>query len=494
MIEQSRGNAKRPMVSLLTTGLIEKIVEEAKDALEQTGVLMRDDEGLELLGNGGARIDKVRRMAFIPRRLVEASLKTVPASVKFYDRNGKLHATLEGTNSYYNPGTSAKKVWDSDIGQMRDPVTKDQIELVKVTDALDNIKIQSANYYPVDVPVEIAGHFRHFLCMRYGTKPFWGSMTTKGGVQVTKDMQVAIRGSEQALREKPLHVFPICPVSPLTWGTESYYFLTRLAKIGIPVLVTPVTAMGATAPITIVGDVIQHTAENLSGVVMAQLVNPGAPVIFGGAPTAFDMRYGTTPLGAVETMMLNIGLDQVGKYLKMPTEGYIGASDAKRPDSQSGLEAGIGLVLGALAGANLITGVGMLDLETTTSLEKLVIDNEICGMAYRLVRGVTPRGKRLAEDLFTEGVFEGKHFLTSPTTLKWFKEEISYPGPVISREDDQVWMKKGATTAEQRAKEVVKKILATHEPEPLDKDIDRELVHIMTKEAEKYGMSKLPLP
>ena len=100
----------------------------------------------------------------------------------------------------------------------------------------------------------------------------------------------------------------------------------------------------------------------------------------------------------------------------------------------------------------------------------------------------------MAEDLLTEGLYEGKHFLLSSATMKWFKEEHYYPGPVINREVEEVWEERGSTTAEQRAKEEVKRILAIHEPEPLDKDIDRELVRIMTKNAEKYGMSKLPLP
>jgi len=153
----------------------------------------------------------------------------------------------------------------------------------------------------------------------------------------------------------------------------------------------------------------------------------------------------------------------------------------------------MGIILASLSQANIISGAGMLNFETAQSLEKLVIDNEICGMARRLVRGITPRGERLAEDLFTEGLYEGDHFLLSPTTMKWFREEFFYPGPVISREKDQVWMEKGATTAEQRAKEEVKRILATHQPEPLDEDIDRELIRIMTKAARKYGMDKPPL-
>ncbi|GAJ04618.1 unnamed protein product, partial [marine sediment metagenome] len=237
--------------------------------------------------------------------------------------------------------------------------------------------------------------------------------------------------------------------------------LMRGAESGIPTVLIPMPLAGATAPITLGGTVVQHTAENLSGVVISQLTNRGAPIIWGASPVAFDMHWGTTPLAAIETTMMNMACSQVGKYLGMPTELTV-SSDAKCPDSQAGPEMGMGIILSSLSGANLISGIGLLNFEKAQSLERLVIDSETCGMARRLVQGITPRGERLAEDLFTDGLYEGKHFLLSPTTMKWFREEFFYPGPVISREDDQTWMEKGATTAEQRAKEEVKRILMTH--------------------------------
>jgi len=487
-------NTKRPLVSLLSTEFIERIIEEAKDVLEKTGVWVENKEGLELLGNGGARIDREKEKAFIPKRLVEESLKSVPSSITLYDRNGNPHMNLEGNNSYFDPGTAAPKVWDSDLNVIREPITQDHINYVKLVDALDNIDQLSAAIIPTDIPKEIGGQYRLFLCLRYSTKSIFGGTFHKDGFQVEKDLLVAIRGSEKALREKPLLLIGACPSPPLKWSDLTCHDLIRGAQNWIPPILISMPLTGSTAPITIGGSLVQHTAESLSGVVIGQLACQGSPIIWGGSPAAFDMRFGTTPMGAIETMMIDMAYNEIGKYLGIPTQAYMGLSDAKRPDSQAGLESGIGTVLAALAGINIITGAGMLNFETTQSLEKLVIDNEICGMARRLVQGITPRGERLAEDLFTEGLYEGKHFLLSPTTMKWFRQEFFYPGPVISREDDQTWMEKGATTAEQRAKEEVKRILATHEPEPLDKDVDRELLRIMTKDAEKYGMSKLPLP
>ncbi|HUV45739.1 MAG TPA: trimethylamine methyltransferase family protein [Dehalococcoidia bacterium] len=485
-------NALRPRINLLSKELIERIIEEAKDVLEKVGVWVESEEALELLGNGGARIDKGKKRAFIPRNLVEESLKSVPSSVKFYDRNGNFAMDLSGDNFYFNSCTT-NYIWDSALNKIREIESGDLIDIIRLIDALENLDGQ----YPgeaTDFPRQVWDLTKLFFSLKYSIKPIMSSLYSKENFQQYKEMLVAVRGSEQALREKPLSNLPICPSPPLRWSDLVCSCTMRGAESGIPVLLMAMPMTGATAPITMAGTIVQHVAENLSGVVIAQLANKGAPIIWSGCPAAFDMRFGTTPYGSIESKMIFVGYSEVGKYLGIPTNGVIAESDAKRHDSQMGLECTMGTTLAALSGINLISGVGTLNFTTGQSLESLVIGNEICGYVRRLIKGITPRGERLAEDLFTEGLENGKHFLLSPNTLKWFKEEYYYPGPVIDRQFEEVWVENGSTTAEQRAKEEAQRILATHQPEPLDKDIDRELVRIMTKEAEKYGMSKLPLP
>jgi len=483
-------NTKRPLVSLLSTEFIERIIEEAKDVLEKVGVWVENEEALELLGNGGARIDRGEKRAFIPKRLVEESLKSVPSSIKLYDRNGSLDMDSEG-NDFYANGMPTPTVWDSELNQFRKSLTEDAINHIKLVDALDNIDGQLP-FFGTELPEEVWDCHKVVLSLRYSTKSIEACLYAKESFEVFKDSLVAIRGSEQALHEKPLLMLSVCPSPPLKWSDLVCHALIRGAENWIPAILIPMPLSGATAPVTIGGCVVQHAAENLTGVVISQLTNRGLPIIWGASPVVFDMHWGTTPLGALETAMMNIACSEVGQYLGMPTGVTVGC-DAKRPDSQAGLEMGMGTILASLSGANVISGQGMLNFENTQSLEKMVIDNEICGMAHRLVRGITPRGEHMAEDLFTKGLYEGDHFLLSPVTLKWFREEFFYPGPVISREKDEVWIKKEATTAEQRAKEEVKRILATHQPEPLDKDVDRELIRIMTKVAAKYGMDNPPL-
>ena len=154
---------------------------------------------------------------------------------------------------------------------------------------------------------------------------------------------------------------------------------------------TPPVGVGSLA-----GAVVQHAAECLSGITIHQLANPGAPVVWGGAPAIFDMRTGTNPMGAVETAMIDAAYTQIGKFLGLPTHTYLIGGDAKTVDAQAGMESGMAAVIGVLAGINMISGAGMLDFLASMSIEKLVLDAEAIGYAHRLSRGIDPRGETLA--------------------------------------------------------------------------------------------------
>jgi len=190
-------------------------------------------------------------------------------------------------------------------------------------------------------------------------------------------------------------------------------------------------------------------------------------------------------------MMIDSAYARVGKYLGLPTHAYMGLSDSKLLDSQAGLETGIGAVLAALSGINVISGPGMLDFESCQSLEKLVIDNEICGMALRLVKGIEIRDGGLSEDLYGD-IYDGEHFLTSPNTLKWLRDEFYFPSEVIDRANYQTWLATDGKSAGERAHDKVKQILQKEAPPVLDDAFVNELDQVMLSDARKYGMEKLP--
>jgi len=487
-------NSISPTTILLTDQLIKKVIDEAKEILEKVGVQIHAQEGLELLANAGARVDQKKQQAFIPGKLVDDSLSSVPSSFKLYDRNGQQKVVLGDDNVYFQPTSSNIKVWDSEKEQNRDPMVQDLIEFVRVVDALDYLPIQTTNYYPVDIPKEIASIYRNFICLKTSAKPLFASVmpTPMENVETMIQFVMAIRGTKEALEKKPLILCPVPIKSPLTWFGANYHMLTQYARNMIPIMICTAPAIGVSGPVSILGVVTQQIAEFFSGVVITQLTQPGAPVMAGNYAEFFDMRLGTTCMGTIENYMADMACAEVAYQLDIPSHVFMGCSDAKRPDFQAGLESGIGLILGALGRANIVHSAGGLNDIITTSLEKLVIDNEICGMAYRLLKGITPRGERLAEDLFTEGIFNGDHFLTSPNTTKWFKKEAYYPGKTINRESIESWQEAGSTSAEQRAREEVKRILTTHNPKPLDSTIDKELIDIMTRYAKQNGTDELP--
>jgi trimethylamine--corrinoid protein Co-methyltransferase len=225
--------------------------------------------------------------------------------------------------------------------------------------------------------------------------------------------------------------------------------------------------------------------------VISQLTEPGAPALYGGSPAMFDIRYETTPMGATETMMLECAYAEIGKFLGLPTQAYMALSDAKLLDAQCGLETSMGATLAALTGINSISGPGMLDFESCFSLEKLVVDNEICGMAHRIIRGIEPREDFPALPRFEE-LLQEKHLLISDHTRAHLRAEHRFPGPTIDRANRSRWEEEGHRSLGARAHDEVERHLATWEPPPLAEDVQAALTDRMTAAARAHGMSELP--
>jgi trimethylamine--corrinoid protein Co-methyltransferase len=490
MKEDTMLETRRPKLDLLSRPFLDQIVSEAVDVLEKTGVLIENDDALRLLADAGCPC-RGRIVSFKPN-LVEASLKTVPHAIHMYDRGGALAMALEGDAIHFDPGSGALKFLDPETQEERKPVTRDLVRYAILTDALPNIAAQSTEMISMDVPEAMQDRYRLYIGLRFCTKPIVTGTFAVESFKIMKDMLVAVRGSERALREKPLAIFDCCPSPPLKWSNLTCQNLIDAARAGIPAALISMPLTGATSPVTLAGALVQLTAENLSGIVIHQLTHPGAPIIFGGSPAAFDMRTGTPPMGAVETMMINAAHIQVGKHLGLPTHSYMGLSDAKIVDGQAGLETGMGALVAALAGANVISGPGMLDFESCQSLEKLVLDNEICGMALRMVRGIEARGDRLAGDLY-EDIYAGDHFLTSAETLRWFRKEVYTPGPVIERDAYDTWVHRGKMSAWDRARLEVTRILSSHAVEPLPDGALTALMDVVNADARRMGIDLPPL-
>jgi len=481
----------RPTVRFLGDELVRNIVAEARSVLCTLGVEIHNNGILSMLSDHGARVDAEKSRAFFTHDVIDNALEAAPGRFHLYDVLGRETHDCSGDNVYFTPGSVAITILDGNTNKTRTPTTQDYINYVKVVSQLDNIASQSTALVPGDVHPNISDSYRLYLSLMFCDKPVVTGAFTVDSFNVMKDLQLAVRGTKENLKEKPLTVFSCCPTAPLKWSDVTSQNVVDCALYSIPVEYISMPLSGFVAPVTLVGTLVQHTAETISGIVISQLTNPGTPVLYGGSPAVFDVRYETTPMGAVETMMIDCAYNEIGKHLGLPTQAYIGLSDAKQLDAQAGLESSMGATLAALAGINNISGPGMLDFESCLSLEKLVVDNEICGMALRLVKGIEPKEDFPALTRFEE-LLKEQHLLISKHTLRYLKEEHYLPGPTIDRANRSRWEQEGGLTLGERARAEVERYLANYQPSSLPEDIQAELTRLMEHEAARYGMDGLP--
>jgi trimethylamine--corrinoid protein Co-methyltransferase len=230
--------------------------------------------------------------------------------------------------------------------------------------------------------------------------------------------------------------------------------------------------------------------KTLSGITIHQLAHPGSPVVWGGAPAIFDMRNAGTPMGAIETAMLDVACAQVGKYLGLPTHTYLVASDSKLVDAQAGMESSMSAIMGALAGINMISGAGMLDSLACHSLEKLVIDAEIIASTRRLITGLEVRTQTLAPAMFAQAGLRGD-FLSLKETRLLFRSEQHFPSKVVDRRsgDDA---ERIPTDTLSRARQRVAELLRSYSPPVIPPEVKTAVLAVATREAQRVGLETLP--
>jgi trimethylamine--corrinoid protein Co-methyltransferase len=367
---------------------------------------------------------------------------------------------------------------DRENMRMRRPSSEDFADFVRLTDALEYIHAQSTAMVISDVPDWVVDRFRLYLILKNSLKPIVAGAFTIEGVSDMKHMLEIVIGGEKALEKSPRLLMDVCPSPPLKWSNMTSQNLMDSAKFNIPIEIIPAPQLGSTGPATMAGLLVQHNAEFLSGLVMAQLVNVGVPIIYSGSPSVMDMRYGTGCVGNIEVSMLAAAYAQMARSYNIPSGAYLGISETKTVDAQTGLESAIGLIIGTLANINCITGPGMLGFENCQSFEKLVIDNEICGMALRMKRTTIVDDETIAFDLMKK-VGPGGNFLSEKHTLKWFQIEEHISSPVIDKISKSKWKKLGAKDTLKRAREHVDKMLAQNHRKSLPADIEKELDSFM---------------
>jgi len=472
----------KPTINLLTRDELYEIHLATVDILERVGVGIYEERALKLMDEAGANVDYDKKVVKIPRYLLKELIRKAPEVVTLFARNPKHTVRLEPGKTYFNNSGYGIKVYDLDTGQHRDSKSEDVINFAKLFDALENLHVYQPPVTSHDIPEYVRSLHELAISLENTSKHV---SSAAFGVDVIKryiQIGAAVAGGEDELRKKPLISAGTCPISPLQHSKEDTECLIEFAKFGLPFLVLSMAMGGGTAPLTIAGELVVINAEVLSGIALVQLVNPGTPVFYGSVSSTMDMKTGKLALGAPERPLINSGCVQLARYYRVPS--WVGAcsTDAKAPGPQAMFEKIMTVIIPVLAGANLIFGPAILDSGKTYSFEQLVLDNEIIGAVYRILEGVNVNAESLALEVI-EKVGIGGHYLAQKHTSDHVLSDQWRP-TLLDRGTRGDWVKAGSKDMCELARERAKKILSSHEVEPLEKDVKEEIWKIL-KKAEK---------
>jgi trimethylamine--corrinoid protein Co-methyltransferase len=482
----------QPIFRVLSEGSISRIIEQALELLNKPGVMVGSKEALDLLQSSGATVKSTNGAVCIPEQLVLEALDSTPKSFSLYNTHGEESVIYSGSQVHFDPGSSGVNILDSETLEHRPSQSSDLVKIIKVTETLPVYEAQSTAVICHDVPEEIGDFYRLYLVLMLSDKPIITGAFSNDTSGVMFELLNIMSEGDLPAGARPRAIFDVCPSPPLYWTRFASQNLIDLARANIPAQIVSMPLTGAASPVTLTGSIIQHAAECLSGITIHQLAKPGAPIVWGGAPAQFDMRYGTTSVGAVETTLLVCGYAQVGKHLDLPTHAYLGATDSKLVDVQAGIETASSLNLGTLCGINMISGPGMLDFLACQSPEKLVIDAEAIANSRRLLRGVDQTSENFSQDYYSDFEFPG-NFLKNKLTRDLYRKEFYLPGEIFDRGSLREWKDKGRLDTFSRAKIQVNKLLADYQNPEFDAKKLQELTRLVTSYAQQAGLEKLPL-
>ena len=452
---------------------IDKIHNATLEVLEKVGVKIEEENALKLLDSIGADVDFTKKIAKIPPHIVKEAIRNSPNSILFAGRDSKFDLKLEGKRVHFGLGEGAIEYLDSETNSIRPSTMSDAENASKLADALPNIDFVMPLFTAQDVPKQVMPLYDLYAALTNTEKPV---MVVDFGLDANYLIKLAsiIVGGEQELKKKPLLGVYSEPVSPLTHGKEHTKNLMTFAKAELPIVYIPSPASCSTAPATMAGAIVQSNAETLSGNVIAQFTKKGARFIYGADTSLMDQRTGVFSYGAPEWMIVNLAMAQLGRYYNLPIWSTGGCSDSKILDGQATLEAALSLFIAASSGANLIHDVGSyLNFGLTGSLELVTICDEIASMITYLLRGIEVNDDTLALDVISK-VGPGGHFLTQKHTIDYLRKEHWIP-TLLDRQMRESWVKNGSKDLLERAREKTKEILSNHKPNPLSKDIEKEL-------------------
>lgn len=462
-----------PRMRVLSDSQIQEIYYAACEILERTGMKIENKEAREILYSHGTKICE-GNIVKIPTKLVEQAIRTLPERVTLANREGERKIFLEGYKSYFGCNPDNPEYYDPYTGERRPFTSKDGADLAKIIDYLPNIDFVLNACFSADVHEDVADRVIIRQMMFNMRKTIGFSCKDIESLKDIIEMAAIVAGGHEELRANPWMFHIQESISPLVHDDNTMKEIKLCAEESFPLVYYPMPMGGATAPATAAGLLAQNFAESLTGIVYHQLVNPGAPIIFGGVASIMDMKTTRFCYGAPETFLQIAALADIAHYFKIPMWGTAGTIDAKTLDQQAATEMTMGYLMAALSGQNLVHDTGLMDQATVTCPEILILANEIISMVRKIMGGIEVNDETLALDVIDQALTSGS-FLAEEHTLKHFR---NFWVPTLF---DRSTAKASDKTITEKLNQKAKEIIETYEVPELDKDKKKAILELEKK-------------
>ncbi len=458
---------------ILTDQEIEAIHNATLRILGEVGVVIDHAFICDQLADSGATFNENRVQ--IPPELVEESIRTCAKQVRIRGRNGTFITLGDGSLHWHNLG-GARDIYNPLSGEIRRATVADVEQSTRLLDALDQATTITPYCTPTDVPAELMSLAMYRYALPHTTKPLQGP-----GIQTAREVHYAIQMANVIGPAKEVLTLSVSPVSPLTFPDELVGAMVMIAEQGIPFGPLPCPTAGTTAPMSIAGALAQQNAEVLACVVIAQLVNPGLPIIYCGRLAMMEPTTGGSVWGGIELGMASAATVQIAHRYGLPVNVYGLSTNAHTLDIQSGFERALNAILPALAGADELSGIGEMGAGVMGSLAQLVVDNSIAGSVRRAVKGITVDPNSLAVDVIRDVMRGEGNFLTQLHTVNYLRSGELYLDKLVEKRSYQEWLDAEKPEMTEKAQAKAENILTEHKIPPLEDSQRKELEKIIKK-------------
>jgi trimethylamine--corrinoid protein Co-methyltransferase len=462
-------------MSYVSDEIAELVHEKSVEILSEVGFCVPDAGALARLDAAGFAVDGETQMVRLAPGLLDAALARLPRGIRLYDRAGQRPAPFPQVSCFMGAGTPVN-VLDLESGRRRPATRQDVRDLVALQDALPGVDIVRPTVTATDQGecsdlVEIAE------LLRCTDKPAVHRTLAPERVDAAAEMLAAVAGGAEALRARPNFATLYCPISPGYWTPENVRCLLRWAEHGVPITLLSMAMGGASAPVTLLGELVVINADILAWIAALEILHPGTPLLYGSVSAVLDMRTGLLPLGAPERGMINAGAALMARYYGIPSMCGGLSSDAKALDAQAGFEKAVTAVPLLLEGADIIYGVGATDAGSSISYTQMVLDDELIAGLRRLMQGIDVHDLEEEVALIKANTPRG-NFLRAKHTRRTFRQHW-LPG-ILSRDTYEAWQARGESI-EDVCRRKARVLLDEHRPPPLPAGVEAELERIVRR-------------